>query len=142
MEATAVQAHTKECPLFSMNESNFTSNNATKRSLTDWHATLGHNNCADVQKLRKLVDGMVITDDEKKPCNVCLSEKAKNSPIPKLVGTRAQAPLDIVHADICGPVDESVDGYKYIIGFVDSYSRLLTMYPIKSNIDVMQATAL
>ena len=41
--------------------------------------------------------------------------------------------LDIVHTDILGPINpEAVDGHKYAIGFVDSFSRYCRVYFTKS----------
>ena len=41
--------------------------------------------------------------------------------------------LDIVHTDIVGPITpEAVDGHKYAIGFVDSFSRYYRVYFMKS----------
>jgi hypothetical protein len=34
------------------------------------------------------------------------------------------APMDIVHTYVLGPIhEESVDGYRYAVGFVDSFNR-------------------
>ena len=36
--------------------------------------------------------------------------------------------LEIVHTDLCGPIDvQSYKGDKYIMLFVDDYSRMMTV---------------
>lgn len=37
---------------------------------------------------------------------------------------RAKAPLDIIHSNVCGPLNvKERGGYEYFITFIDSYSR-------------------
>ena len=77
----------------------------------------------------KFLDG----DDE---CDVCNTQKARRSPICKTVGTRASKPLEIVHVDISPEPIESVDGFRYALAFVDSFSRLGAVYLLKSKDEV------
>ena len=72
-------------------------------------------------------------DDE---CDVCKIQKARRSPICKTVGTRASKPLEIVHVDISPEPNESVDGFKYALAFVDSFNRLGAVYLLKSKDEV------
>jgi len=104
-----------------------------------WHERLGHNNLEDVRKLQIHADGLRIDKYDKTQCEVCEIEKAKRLPVSKTVGTRATRPLEIVHMDILGAVHiESIDGYKYCLGFVDSYSRLSVTYLLKSKDEVTE----
>ena len=44
--------------------------------------------------------------------------------------------LEIVHTDLCGPIDvQSYKGDKYIMLFVDDYSRMMTVMFLKQNFD-------
>jgi hypothetical protein len=104
-------------------------------SITRWHERLGHNNKQDVGRLERAVEGMQVTpgDNNKDVCVPCAKQKAKRAPTPKTWGTRATDPMDIVHMDILGPLHvESVDGYRYAVGFIDSYSRYATVYLVKT----------
>ena len=66
-------------------------------------------------------------------CDVCATQKAKRAAITKTWGTRATESLAIVHTDILGPMQtESVDGERYAIGFIDSYSRFATVYLMRT----------
>jgi transposase InsO family protein len=105
----------------------------TSQTLTRWHERLGHNNKQDVAALQKKVEGMKVTQDDEQTCNPCVVQKAKRAPMKKTWGTRSQATLDIVHSDILGPLhEESIDGFRYAIGFIDSFSRYGTVYLMKT----------
>ena len=103
-------------------------------SLSRWHERLGHNNKPDVTKLQPLVNGMQIhSKNDNSVCVQCVTQKAKRAAVKKEWGTRATHILDIVHTDILGPIHvESHDGFKYAIGFIDSYSRYATVYMMRS----------
>ena len=102
-------------------------------SIKHWHRVMGHNNWHDVAKLQQEVVGMNISGSEKN-CNICCTEKAS---IPKTWGTRAKTKLAIVHTDVLGPIhQESHEGFRYAVGFIDSYSRFGAVYPMKSKDEV------
>ena len=107
-------------------------------SIKHWHRVMGHNNWHDVAKLQQEVVGMNISGSEKKTnCNICCTEKAKRASIPKTWGTRAKTKLAIVHTDVLGPIQqESHEGFRYAVGFIDSYSRFGAVYPMKSKDEV------
>ena len=61
-------------------------------------------------------------------CEPCLEEKMTMRPF-KAIGYRAKEVLDLVHADICGPMFTSArGGYEYFITFIDDYSRYAYVY--------------
>ena len=94
-----------------------------------WHKRFGHNNVTDLSRLVEHVEGMRISDSLVDVCGICELNKAKKQPIAKDCTTRAQGVLDIVHTDILGPITpEAVDGHKYAIGFVDSFSRYCRVF--------------
>ena len=102
-------------------------------SLSRWHDRLGHNNCRDLQLLEDKAIGMDISTRAESVCEPCETQKAKRKPIKKSWGTRAESVLHIVHSDILGPLHvESVDGFRYAVGFVDSWSRYGTVYFMRS----------
>ena len=108
-------------------------------NLKMWHKRLGHNNFTDLSKLVEHVEGMRISDSLVDVCEICELNKAKKQPIAKDCTTRAQAVLDIVHTDILGPITpEAVDGHKYAIGFVDSFSRYCRVYFMKSRDETLE----
>ena len=61
-------------------------------------------------------------------CPGCLAGKSHRNPIPTEATHRASRPLQIVHSDLCGPIqltdaDGKVGPKQYIITFIDDYSR-------------------
>ena len=110
----------------------------SKATLQRWHERMGHNNRRDLINLETKVEGMKIEGTDVRMCEPCETQKAKRAKIDKTVGTRARAPLEIVHVDVLGPLEESINGYKYAIGFVDSFSRYITVYPMVGKDKVLE----
>lgn len=72
------------------------------------HRRLGHLNISDLRKLisAKMVDGLdlgIAGDDFS--CDACLRGKTPRKSFPKGGRRRATRVLEIVHSDVCGPVD-------------------------------------
>lgn len=99
--------------------------------LQSYHEILGHCNYADIKKLRNVVDGMDIKEEGKNPIpfgEVC--------PQGKFVQTRnrgpdirANAPLDMVHTDLAGPIDPmSHSEHRYALSFTDDYFSAVCLF--------------
>ena len=44
-------------------------------------------------------------------------------------GFRAKEPLELVHSDVCGPLNvQARGGYEYFVTFIDDYSRYEYVY--------------
>ena len=101
--------------------------------LSLWHKRLGHNNVEDIYKLKDHAAGLKLSEHNLTNCETCQLNKSKKLPVPKDSGTRASEALEIVHTDILGPIQpEAVDGHRYAIGFVDSFSRYHKLYFLRS----------
>ena len=97
------------------------------------HARMGHLNPRAVQTM--LDKGMVLgltapsagSPADIDQCAGCLAGKAHRRPFPVQSSHRATQPLQLVHSDVCGPIQTDSDGKKsakrYIITFIDDYSR-------------------
>ena len=103
-----------------------------------WHMRLGHASLYYLKELQSKCKGLrnfgeVHLDETILDCEVCLSSKLNKSPFNK-TRQRATKPLQIVHADTMGPISPSTypKRYRYIVVFVDDFSRLAMAYPIKS----------
>lgn len=99
-----------------------------------WHRRLGHLNSTDMNKMKQgLVSGMNYPDKfvtSKTSCQVCCEGKQSRLPFP--TGTRATEMLQIVHSDICGPMEcKSIGGARYFLLFVDDYTRMTFIYFLK-----------
>src|SRR4051794_23662954 len=73
-------------------------------------------------------------------CEVCICAKMTHRPFPKQAQHRATAVLDLVHSNVCGPMEvPSLGGNRYFVTFVDDFSRFATVYCIaqKSNVEAV-----
>lgn len=112
-------------------------NGMVAKSDTDfmtWHRRLGHLNFSDVRKLNNnKVNGVMFKDSGGDvTCEVCVQSKQSRKPFSNK-GKRATNMLDLVHTDLCGPMEnESIGGKRYFLTFIDDYSRKLFVYFLKS----------
>ena len=108
----------------------------------DWatvHARLGHINPQAIQLMhdKHMVLGVDVptqgSPDDIKKCAGCAVGKAHRLPFPAQATHRAIRPLQLVHSDVCGPMEITTklhDGKQlvtkyYILTFIDDYSRLI-----------------
>ena len=114
-----------------------------KSTLSLWHQRFGHVNKKDVEKLHteNLVDGMnlvkvKITDDD---CEGCAVGKSSRLPFPKSGSKKSSGVLDLVHSDVCGPLNiPSVGGSIYFLTFIDDYSNYVSVYMLKRKREVFE----
>lgn len=72
-------------------------------------------------------------------CEACVYGKHHVSAYPKGGGTRAIEVLQLVHADLCGPVSiDSYGGGKYFLTFIDDFSRYSHVYILKQKSDAFE----
>lgn len=104
----------------------------TSEDQTDvWHRKFGHLNFKGLRTLfyKKMVQGMPSLNASSKICSVCMVGKQHRENIPKRSLWRATQKLQLVHADICGPITPESNSHKrYIITFINDYSRKLWTY--------------
>src|SRR6266481_8534975 len=70
-------------------------------------------------------------------CEHCVAAKQTKTPVPKVRGgTCTRKRLEKVHSDISGPEDVGTSyGDKYILNFIDDYSGMAWIYPLKRKSD-------
>ena len=93
-----------------------------------WHLRLGHINLRRIQRL--VVDGPLssLAVEPFPVCESCLEGKMTNRPF-KEKGNRAKEVLELVHTDLCGPMNiQEKGGYEYFVTFIDDYSRYGYIY--------------
>ena len=119
-------------------------NNKSYKRAVFWHVRFGHASTLYLKKLqqtRKEMQGIKGSefDEAVQDCEVCKIAKIKKKPFKK-VRTRAGKPLQVINADIMGPISPVTFpmGYKYISVFIDNYSRLAMAYPMKSKTETGQ----
>ena len=54
------------------------------------------------------------------------------------VSHRSSRKLQLVHSDVCGPMDESLGGKRYFVSFIDDYSRCCAVYFINNKSEVFE----
>ena len=71
-----------------------------------WHLKYGHLNYHFLKKMatKKLVEGLPPITLPTQLCHSCLAGKQCRIPFPKMIIFRENGPLELVFADICGPI--------------------------------------
>lgn len=106
----------------------------------DWHRKLGHLNKVSMKNLLKLTTGMNITESEcdclEKLCDICIRAKQTRLPFDN-TRSRASRPLEIIHTDVCGPIEPCTwDEKKYILTFLDDYTHYSMIYLLSCKYEV------
>ncbi|EGU10936.1 2-hydroxymuconic semialdehyde dehydrogenase [Rhodotorula toruloides ATCC 204091] len=112
--------------------------------LTVWHQRLAHLSWWAITALAKSqsVSGLVLKEVEgsppASPCNVCHASRASRLPFLDLA-SHATEPLELVHSDVLSIDTPSIGGRRYVVTFVDDYSRMLWVEPLAHKSDVLEA---
>ena len=70
--------------------------------------------------------------------SVASNPKATRATLPKVSQKRASRPLDLVHSDVCGPLNPPTPGgNRYIVTFIDDYSRYTVTYLMQHTKEVL-----
>jgi len=97
-----------------------------------WHRRLGHRDPEAIRKLSKdmLADGIELNDCSMiLKCVSCLKGKMARKSFPKVSHSQTGHPLDLIHSDVCGPMNMLTPGKKkYFLTIIDDYSRYTTVY--------------
>lgn len=81
-----------------------------------WHCRYGHLSYKGLKKLqdKKMVEGMPQLKFSSRVCEDCLIGKQHRDPIPRESNWRATKRLQLIHADICGPISPISNGKKKV----------------------------
>ena len=107
-----------------------------------WHRRFGHLGECNLRKLAKdnLVDGFDY-DATKEPtfCEPCIEGKQQRNKFPTSGRRRADEPLDLVHSDLCGKMNEkSLSGAEYFLTFTDDKTHYVWVYILKHKSQVFK----
>ncbi|CAL9020016.1 unnamed protein product [Prunus brigantina] len=103
-----------------------------------WHRRLGHLNFVSMKKMQQMemVTGLPVLTEMKDVCEGCVSGKHHREKFDKEGAWRASCPLELVHTDLCGPMqNESIGGNRYFITFIDDFSRMCWVYFLRNKSD-------
>ena len=120
---------TKVCSVCSSNISS-----TCKVDLDLWHCRLGHNNKRDVQKLSKSVQGLKLHNSSfsESFCDICAANKLNRKPPSSKMALRKSSKLKLVYSDARGTMETtSLGGHRFVVSFIDSYSRFARAYFMK-----------
>ena len=109
-----------------------------------WHARLGHLNTEAMQRLvrKQMVDGLpsALPTTDIGVCEGCALGKSHRTAMPKHGTSRTTRLLELVHTDICGPMQvDSLGGKKYFITFIDDYSRAIVIRTITKKSEALDS---
>lgn len=107
-----------------------------------WHFRYGHLNFSGLKLLQQknMVTGLPQIDHPSRVCEECVIGKQHRDPFPKGDAWRAKKVLELVHSDICGPINPSSNGSKrYFITFIDDFSRKTWVYLLQEKSEAFLA---
>lgn len=105
-----------------------------------WHRLCGHRDLEVVKRLgiNGLVEGIEIADcDIHETCDVCQQGKSTKLPFPKHAEKWTKSAMDLVHTDVCGPMQTATPSKKrYLLTFIDDHTRFTRIYLLERKSDV------
>jgi transposase InsO family protein len=105
-----------------------------------WHRRAGHLGMDNLARMTSMVTGMSITADDIKrddpaPCEACFKGKQAREAF-GTSHTKTRAPLELVHMDLCGPMEPSLGGARYIATFLDDFTAVSVVELLSNKSDV------
>ncbi|GAA5891032.1 hypothetical protein JCM16303_007142, partial [Sporobolomyces ruberrimus] len=112
--------------------------------LTTWHRRFAHLSPRSLMSLSKSdqVVGLEVekggSEDRSRVCNVCHIAHSSRLPFPRS-DRCSSAPLELIHSDVLSINVPSLGGRRYVVTFVDDFSRMLWVEPLARKSDVLEA---
>ncbi|KAM1689141.1 hypothetical protein EV2_037740 [Malus domestica] len=109
-----------------------------KQAAEIWHRRLGHLNMKALMQLQEhdMVTGLPELRVNSTVCEGCAIGKHSRDAFPKETNWRAALPLELIHTDICGPMQTLTKaGNKYFITFTDDCTRMGWVYFLRNKSD-------
>lgn len=119
-----------------------TENEHKQNCLHYWHRVFGHRDPAAIKTMveNDLVSGMKLIDcGIQTRCETCMKAKTTRLPFPKKSLTQSKAILDLIHTDVCGPMQtESCSKKRYLLTVIDDYSKYTVVYFLREKSETAQ----
>lgn len=88
----------------------------------------------------KMVNGISRITQPDEVCRGCLMSKQTRKQIPLKSSYSATKVLELVHGDLCGPIQpETASGKRYFLLLVDDFSRYMWVYFLKTKDEALNA---
>lgn len=105
-----------------------------------WHRRLGHLSVPSMAHLINdcLVEG--VKDDVRNTlakCEPCMMGKMTRQPFSN-TRPKTSRPLERIHSDVCGPMNEDLEGNRYYVSFLDDYTHLTMTFLMKKKSEVFE----
>ena len=101
-----------------------------------WHQRLGHLNAQHLKDIaqKELATGIKLPKETTLSlCEGCVEGKMHRKPFKSVGGNRSTRKLQLVHSDVCGPMQtESLGGKRYFVTFIDDFSRCCAVHFLKN----------
>ncbi|CAL2266202.1 unnamed protein product [Prunus armeniaca] len=96
-----------------------------------WHRRYGHLNYTSLLLLQEkdMVQGLPKLQGSEKVCSGCAISKSHRNSFDKEKAWRATQPLELIHSDICGPMQvTTLGGNMYFLTFIDDHTRMCWVF--------------
>lgn len=116
---------------------------AETENVLDWHKKLGHLAVNNLKKLQEMSDGLKLKENEfdilkNHVCEVCTKARQTRNPFTE-TRYRASRPLEIIHTDICGPIEPVTwDNMKYFISCLEDYTHSTSVYLLNGKFEAVE----
>uniref|UniRef100_A0ACD5U8P7 Uncharacterized protein n=1 Tax=Avena sativa TaxID=4498 RepID=A0ACD5U8P7_AVESA len=100
-----------------------------------WHSRFAHQSFDSLEKMSRngMVRGMPAIRHVEQLCEACIAGKHRRASFPAVAKYRAAEPLELVHADLCGPITPAtIGGKRYFLLMVDNHSRYMWLTLLKT----------
>lgn len=112
------------------------SSNEKKQDIVTWHNRLAHQDINHIRDVLRRSNIKYKDNEAEFVCERCLEGKQHKFPY-QGSDSRASKVLEIVHADVCGPMEtESLGGARYFLLLKDDYSSYRHVYFMKNKSEV------
>ena len=86
-----------------------------------------------------MVKGLPLIEKLERICEGCIFGKQHRETFPVKKACRERPPLEIVHFDICGPIQTpSIGGCNYFLTFIDDFTIKSWVYFLKHKYDAFE----
>lgn len=104
-----------------------------------WHTRLGHPNKMSLHQTSLVTKGIPQCKVVDHHCDACHTGKEKALPHAKVASNKSTEPLELIHADLSGPLPDNDQGYKYYVVFVDDCSGFCDISLLKRKSETLDA---